>query len=298
MAHCIICEKPIIVEGDEHVIPYAIGGRLIMHQVCTECNSKLGDKVDFLLTDDPFIIFLRHTFNIKTRDNKPVNIIKSFPFFDSNGNPLIIKRDPANQLPPLYDGTQKPEVIFTRLSDREINMTYSGSDIPSIVSKAKREAKKANVTIDEEKLKDIIKHGTSTCTTTKAITNVTTDLKNYIPCITKITYEIGYMLFHEQYLQDKRGKELQRFLYDFINDQWSYDFPSDVRIDIEVSKLSKMHSITLKLENRIAKLIIVLFGGIQISIPLTYDAQNYNLENIIDSDLIFLLKQHASTNNK
>lgn len=290
MANCIICEQPIIQESDEHIIPYAIGGRITLRQVCGSCNSKLGDKVDCLLTDDPFIILLRNAFDFKTRDNKPVDIIKTFSFSNSDGNPTVIKRGSESNLPPLYDGTQKPEVKFTRLPDGKINMSYSGSDMLSIVKKAKREAKKLDIDISEEELKDIVSRGNLKVTTTRATADVTANWNNYIPCITKIAFEIGYMLFHEQFLQDKRGKELQRFLYNFIHDQYANDFHSHAKIEYDYFKLSKTHSITINLDKEIVYINIILFGGIQISMPLTYDPQNYNLENIINKNLIILLK--------
>lgn len=292
MANCIICGQPIIRESDEHIIPYAIGGRITMRQVCGPCNSKLGDKVDCLLTDDPFIILLRNAFDFKTRDNKTVDILKSFSFSNSDGNPIVIKRGRENNLPPLYDGTQKPEVKFTRMPDGIINISYSGSDISSIVKKAKREAKKLDIDISEEELEDIVSCGNLNVTTTRAMTDVTANWNNYIPCITKIAFEIGYMLFHEQFLQDKRGKELQRFLYNFIHGQHENDFHFHGKIVYDSSKLSKTHSITINPDKEMVYINIILFGGIQISMPLIYDPQNYNLENIINKDLVILLGNH------
>ena len=48
---CIFCleERP---GSEEHVFPFAIGGKLTTNRVCRPCNSKLGSRVDTALTDN------------------------------------------------------------------------------------------------------------------------------------------------------------------------------------------------------------------------------------------------------
>ncbi len=45
---CIFCSRTDLETNfsDEHIIPESIGGRLVLDQVCAECNSGLGHDVD------------------------------------------------------------------------------------------------------------------------------------------------------------------------------------------------------------------------------------------------------------
>ena len=88
---CIICEQ-IKEMSTEHVIPFSIGGNITLDNVCKDCNSKLGTKIDCQLTDDPFVLCLRNRYNIKDRNNNYVDLTKRLRFKDKFGNNIIFKR--------------------------------------------------------------------------------------------------------------------------------------------------------------------------------------------------------------
>ena len=56
---CIICRREAVEASDEHIIPKALGGYMHTWNVCQECNSILGHKVDSLITNQYFIGFER-----------------------------------------------------------------------------------------------------------------------------------------------------------------------------------------------------------------------------------------------
>jgi hypothetical protein len=67
---CIICdeERP---ESEEHIFPLAIGGCLATLRVCSDCNSKLGARVDAPLVDHLAIVLRREELKIAGRARVP-----------------------------------------------------------------------------------------------------------------------------------------------------------------------------------------------------------------------------------
>ena len=67
METCIICrkEKENKEFSDEHVIPDSLGGVYHIYNVCKECNSRLGDKIDIHLVNNIFSIIKREQLGIK-----------------------------------------------------------------------------------------------------------------------------------------------------------------------------------------------------------------------------------------
>jgi hypothetical protein len=66
LRRCIICTipKPIAAFNKEHVIPDAIGGRVVIYHVCIDCNSNLGEQADHHLTDHLLILMFRSEHHI------------------------------------------------------------------------------------------------------------------------------------------------------------------------------------------------------------------------------------------
>jgi len=49
---------------DEHIFPTAIGGTILIRDVCKPCNDHLGSNVDVCLTDHPLIVDRRKRFSL------------------------------------------------------------------------------------------------------------------------------------------------------------------------------------------------------------------------------------------
>lgn len=71
---CAYCGKVNDAPSDEHVIPEALGGRLITRQVCRSCNSKMGSEVDAPLSESLILRLLRFNF----KDYLPTAAIPNF----------------------------------------------------------------------------------------------------------------------------------------------------------------------------------------------------------------------------
>ncbi|AWL57448.1 HNH endonuclease [Klebsiella pneumoniae] len=65
MTKCIICRLEKDNMSDEHVIPESLGGYYHIFNVCADCNSMLGAKVDAHLINNKFGEFYRSTYNLK-----------------------------------------------------------------------------------------------------------------------------------------------------------------------------------------------------------------------------------------
>ncbi|WP_154988450.1 HNH endonuclease [Klebsiella grimontii] len=73
MAKCIICRREKDKMSDEHVIPESLGGYYHIFNVCTDCNSELGSKVDTHLINSKFGEFYRSTYSLKGKTGKIPN---------------------------------------------------------------------------------------------------------------------------------------------------------------------------------------------------------------------------------
>ena len=81
-----ICRKevPDIKGSREHVVPAALGGALIIREVCKDCNSKLGSNIDIGLTENKIIELHMNHYGL-TKYGFPVNPFKNTDLYDING---------------------------------------------------------------------------------------------------------------------------------------------------------------------------------------------------------------------
>lgn len=114
---CIFCleEKKA---SEEHVFPDAIGGRLVLSDVCRECNSVLGRDVDYKLTDNLLVQTARYIYKIPNRQG---DIIGPFPDLrtDETNEPVrLILDKKTGDIEKLYIIPQKP--FIEKKGDKEI----------------------------------------------------------------------------------------------------------------------------------------------------------------------------------
>jgi len=76
--NCIVCneEKPDSETTIEHIFPEAIGGSLVLNDVCKPCNSYLGHSVDTALTDHFLILVKRAHLGVTGDSGKLPNPLK------------------------------------------------------------------------------------------------------------------------------------------------------------------------------------------------------------------------------
>lgn len=91
---CIICleEKPTTEFTPEHVFPSAMGGGIIIYNVCAKCNTDLGVLVDQPLLRHEMVSYYRNLFNLTRNETERKGSIPN-PFknarIESNGKTYI-----------------------------------------------------------------------------------------------------------------------------------------------------------------------------------------------------------------
>lgn len=95
MRKCIICttDKDEGLFNEEHVIPAALGGEIIIKNVCIGCNSDLGKTIDNDLLKNKLILYYRNVFDVARKENNRKNSVPNpfkGTFLDEKGNPHIV----------------------------------------------------------------------------------------------------------------------------------------------------------------------------------------------------------------
>lgn len=101
MKTCIICRLSKEDFNDEHVIPDSIGGYYHIRSVCTDCNSKLGGKIDNKLTNHLFVEFQRNLLQIKGKSGHiPDPLRGTYSIQGEPGYKVLLEADEDGQLTP------------------------------------------------------------------------------------------------------------------------------------------------------------------------------------------------------
>ena len=205
---CIFCNNERL-ESEEHVFPSAIGGSLTIRQVCSECNSFLGSKVDSFLCDHFLIQSRRYFLGLEGKSGKVPDFFKIM-------GPGTLASDPSHRIKASTNpDTRKMEIrkLFHSedlISDdggkkvRKISIDSRDSDqIPKIIQ---RERKRAGLEpYSQEELEKVV---SSTLKNISSVQNpevrfqIQMDLKDFRRCLFKIAYELAFYWLGYDYISD------------------------------------------------------------------------------------------------
>ncbi|MDE6946831.1 MAG: HNH endonuclease [Anaeroplasmataceae bacterium] len=87
---CIVCNQEVLKKSKEHIFPESLGGKLKVHCVCKDCNSKLGSSIEASFLNDSTILFLRCKYKISAKSCGEPPIILDLDFYDDNTKEKII----------------------------------------------------------------------------------------------------------------------------------------------------------------------------------------------------------------
>lgn len=204
MKKCIICGKSK-EESEfniEHIIPEALGNKsLKIEEVCIDCNSKLGSKVDKYITTGFFMELIRSNYKVSGKENKC-----PFPFkegIDEDGNKVRLD---SNFKPTLVTNVEK--------KDNEYRIkTSSKQEAIEIVEKI---YKRNGLDINQEIINKI---ESAKMESTHPIISyeLKVDLNELELAILKIAYEYAYLKLGKNYYDDKCGSEIRAILQKAIN---------------------------------------------------------------------------------
>ena len=149
MAKCIFCERQLTAGAEdgtqptkEHIIQYALGGSngLVTHDVCKDCNSKLGETVDADFINQEFIGFLRLTHGIEGYSGTIPDVVLSARSLDNNEPGRVrfgsaanvdVSHEPVVIRDAKADGTE--EILVAGMPDRALEIAAG------IIAKAKKQ---------------------------------------------------------------------------------------------------------------------------------------------------------------
>lgn len=262
---CIICKKHGVDSVVEHVFPESIGGSFkLENMLCSECNHRLGSKVDNLLVDHYFVKCERYQNKIPNKEGKVPNIYglgtldgdvdkKILWDFDKKGNPINLHLYPNIQCDEQDDGSIK--III------DADESYGEERILEMV---KNNLERKGIIITEERLRKqlIPMHHGSYKPTINYRDKI--HLLEYKKAILKIAYEMGHYWLGGQYFDDEMAEQLRKLLYSAAYDELSAsDCFSKYKFEGAVDLIGKKPLFGFDLyKNKHATMIFEKFGNI------------------------------------
>ncbi len=204
---CIFClyDKPVSAFHPEHVFPEAIGGTLLAHMVCRDCNSKLGHGVDGPFVNLWFVQAKRALLAIGGKTGRIPN-----PFAQG-----VLAGDPQQKIRTVVDteGIVEPHYVPNIRSEtlpggnERIQMTFDANDkaaIPDAINKMLR--RRGLPGLPPESILEALKTQSITPTIEMAIT---IDLDVVRRELLKVAYELAADWLGAGYLDDPAASRLR-----------------------------------------------------------------------------------------
>lgn len=208
IGRCIICREDSVQLTDEHVIPDALGGVYHIYNVCKNCNSEMGIKIDNYLTNNKISQFYRDKHSIKGKTGDIPNPLSDIFYSDDKSQKMQFRRNNDHQLLPYI--FQKNEIVRNEKGIIEkIIISCDESD----KHKVKKELKKI---LSRNKLKesDISEVETKTIFLSDSFkASWTLELDKLKIGILKIAYEFAVDKV-EKYFSDKNAVKISKILKD------------------------------------------------------------------------------------
>lgn len=206
--NCIICneEKPDSESTIEHIFPAAIGGSLLLRDVCKPCNSYLGHSVDTALTDHFLILVKRAHLSVTGESGKLPNPFKG-THKDEDDRPIRFETDmDGNPIGFRYLDHVGPE------ESGRIEVLVDKTNSTELTKIVKKLYKRRGVTppSDEEiraQVRDVQELKTATLP-------VRIDLLEYQRAILKIAFELGLLWLGPSYWRDETAQKLRSIIFD------------------------------------------------------------------------------------
>ncbi|MDE7164741.1 MAG: HNH endonuclease [Clostridiales bacterium] len=202
MSNCIICGNPITESSVEHIIPKALGNKkFVIHAVCKQCNSLLGEKIDCGSTNNIGAKLFRQQHGIKGNSNKVPN-----PFergIGENGEEIRLSAD------------MKPSIV-PRIEEDENGFHVTASSAEEAIAMADKKLKRMGQPALTEEQKQTIRSKKPTKYQPKISYETSFDLHKINLEWIKIAYETLYKQFGEDILSESSMEELRSILYEYL----------------------------------------------------------------------------------
>lgn len=220
--HCWFCldERD---GSDEHIFPWAIGGRLVTRRVCAPCNSELGSRVDSGLTEHLSILLRRAELGLggnsgRVPDGLTTILANAVLASDPTQRVKVNKRaDGGLDLRLIY--SEKMETTAEGATVKRIRLDKrDAGQIPTIIARARR--RNGLAPLSQEELSAAALEATQRVHThnePEVIATVDVDLVGYRRALLKIAYEIGCLWMGDDYLDDPEAGRLRSAIWGHLD---------------------------------------------------------------------------------
>ena len=318
MKKCILCGdlKEDNEFNKEHIVPKNLGGSLTIQNLCKDCNSKIGDKLDHAVAGT--FLFKIYKNNEKIKSNRR-NYIEPFPEFVSEEDPdrkIKISNDEEGNLK-IIDTPHKPTLQVIKDENdnkRAVGILTIDPNTPieervDIINELGAENSVKLSSESEKNIKSgkidskIINHQERFCMA--EIMDIWPMIKLYV----RIAYEIAFYKLGKDYFNDSMREKLKNYLesdYEGIDDLYDrYGISINlINDDTEIKEVINQLSRHAYNDNNLLHFILVQpakfndIKAINVFINLfnktTYNvliSENYDRYKIKDFNVVMMFKK-------
>lgn len=202
---CIFCleEK---TPSKEHVFPDSLGGLLVIHDVCKECNDKLGGKVDYHLVDHGLMQLARLAKRLKGKKGTIPNPLSVGKSIDDPDMTLRYKHTNDGIPKTLY---VVPNVIPN--NDGKYRVMVDASEPDKLVETVNKVLKRnGSESMTKEEVFSRAKY--EKIENPRVNIKMELDMHSYQKAIIKIIYEMTYFWLGKDYLNDKMATKIRNYI--------------------------------------------------------------------------------------
>jgi hypothetical protein len=271
---CIICGKTR-TGTVEHIIPEALGNKTLkIHNVCKECNSRLGQNIDSKLTDNFLVVLIRNTLGLKGYKGNIPNIFNRG--VDQDGN--IVISDKKSKLCYAPKVSFNDDILRVEASSLKEALNISETKLKRMGYSNEKIAElnqKANIEIHD--------------TYPKIFYTNEIDLNSLKLAALKIAYEYAIFRFGDLYYYDPIASKIRTILFNASRglEYTQYDkmglSPSEITRHLKYNKYHNKHHMLIIHCDGVNQLIIevILFfePALSFCICVSENASNYEFTN-------------------
>lgn len=279
---CIICFKEKDNFTDEHVFPDAIGGTLIIKNVCKECNDELGHSVDHHLVNDWLIQGMRMLYKIKGKKGNVPNPLEKG----------VLASNPQQQVRYTFDKNVQPKefYVFPMVqkenveNGKDVTISVDKKDkhkLPEMINKMLRRNNQPELTIEQienSSIEIVEPHPTMRQT-------ITIDMVQSQRSILKIAYELAHYWLGEDYFDDPIAVYLINCVRDNnlpVNLTEKYPIKANIGLVGKdesnlFQKISPNHHVAIMLKDKnVINCYIKIFNVYEGRVQVSIDAERYS----------------------
>lgn len=197
---CIICRKEA-VGTDEHIIPDTLGGIIHCNNVCKQCNSLLGEKIDVNLVNSILVRFDRESYNLTGKKKKSYCWTDNINFKTDDGQNVKIGKD--------NNGKKFVKYQLKKIENKN-KISFIGDDEEETSNALMKTLNRKEIKFSDTEIIKSIEEKSR---------NITAEIQENIALIDLALLKICYEFFinkEPEYYEDKNSKKISDFLYKYI----------------------------------------------------------------------------------